>query len=61
MSMRARFLLSTTTLLFLAALMTVPAAGQGGRGGGAGVEGGRGGGRGAGVPPAGPIPRRAAG
>jgi hypothetical protein len=65
MSMRGRFLLSVTTALFLAALITVPAAGQAagqaGRGGGAGAEGGRGGGRGAAVPPAGPIPRRADG
>jgi hypothetical protein len=57
MSTRRRALLSVTALLFLVAAMTVPAAGQGGRGGGAGVEGGRG----AGVPPAGPVPRRADG
>ena len=31
MSMRGRFLLSITALLFLAAMMTVPASGQGGR------------------------------
>jgi hypothetical protein len=62
MSTRRRVVLSVTALLFLVAAMTVPAAGQGGRGGGAGVEGGRGGGgRGAGVPPAGPVPRRADG
>jgi hypothetical protein len=57
MSTRRRVLLSGTAVLFLVAAMTLPAAGQGGRGGGAGVESGRG----AGVPPAGPIPRRADG
>src|SRR5688572_5021471 len=61
MSMRKRFLLSLTTAVFVAATMTVPAAGQAGRAGGAGAEGGRGGGRGAAMPPAGPIPRRADG
>jgi hypothetical protein len=61
MSTRGRFLLSTAALLFVVAATAVPTSGQGGRGGGAGVEGGRGGGRGAGVPPAGPIPRRADG
>src|SRR5919106_1008791 len=53
MSMRGRFLLSTTALLFLAAAMAMPVSGQGGA---AAIAAAR-----KGVAPAGRIPRRADG
>lgn len=55
MKLAARFLVAVTALFLVVAIMTVPAFGQ--RGGGAEAEGGQVG-RGAGVQPAGPIPRR---
>jgi hypothetical protein len=51
MSTRGRFLLSTSALLFVVAALTMPVSGQGGA---AAVAAAR-----KGVPPAGPIPRRA--
>ena len=53
MSTRGRFLLSTTVLLFLASALAMPVSGQGGA---AAIAAAR-----KGVPPAGPIPRRADG
>ena len=53
MSTRGRFLLSTTALLVLAAALAMPVSGQGGA---AAIAAAR-----KGVPPAGPIPRRADG